>query len=210
VELDVLPEDLAGPQPGCRGGQERRQDQDDKGKGFVASAKGTQRDDDEREDQVEGHLGGQAPRLAERRYPRVGNVDLQQCCVQEPVAQGRVGADDDRSKGDPVGRKNSGDTAQGVAGDVEPAAGVVGDQPAVQEESGQGEEDPDPEVAACPQASGQSAGRAETCEERCMGEHHQARGHGPKAVQGREASGHGRHPRRLIAGALDRTVLGEW
>ena len=141
-----------------------------------------QPEDGEGEDGVERDLGGQAPRLAEGGDPGVGDIDLEPCGVQEPVAQRWMGEDHDGGECEPVRGENPGGPAKRVAQDLAPVQPPT-HEATVQEEAREREEDSHPEVPARPEAAHQPTVDAEAGEVGDVGQHDHACSHGPKAVQ---------------------------
>lgn len=150
LEQEILAEDRRTDEQGQRGGGDEGSDEDAKRETGSSTPERLQRQHDEREDEVEAHLCGHAPRLPQPVDVRVRHVDVETESVEQPgpgLGAGRKGHDEQR---DPVGRQDPRSATNEVGPCPEPPRGVqLGDQPAVQQEPGEREEDGYADIAAC-------------------------------------------------------------
>ena len=168
---------------------------------------------DERERDVEGHLGGDAPRLRERVDVGTGQVRVHREGLGHDRAHRGLCQHDHHRERHPVGGQDASGPAHGVGLDVGAPVARVAHEVVVQQEAREGEEDRDPEVTAAHEPPEQPPVDGEAGQVGRVRRHDEERGHGAQPVEGGQAGGHGAHdrgrPHRPTSTAVAADTCGE-
>ena len=146
----------------------------------------------DRNEEIEGHFGREAPGLAERLVgppaPPLGDEEVRDDGARAAGAAGepriRGGDEQDPNEHDPVGRQDSGGAADGIRARVWRGGGKPGAQ---QQEGRQGKEEGHPDVAARSQPA-EKAGCRGTGPVADMGEENETGREGPNRGKGGNAA----------------------